>query len=64
MGTFITNLNENSLIIHEGNTKEISTMLVILCDKILLKIPPWLDNVDLQNNYAIEIMKWVVFEAV
>ena len=23
-----------------------------------------LDNVDLQNNYAIEIMKWVVFEAV
>ena len=68
MGTFITNLNENSLIIHAGNTKEISTMLVILyvikfCSKFLPD-SHGLDNVDLQNNYAIEIMKWVVFEAV
>ena len=56
------------LIIHKENTKEISTMTVILyvikvCSKLFLAYCG-LDNVDLQNNYAIEIMKWVVFEAV
>ena len=43
-------------------------MSVILCDKIPLKIYPWIlqliNNVNLQNNYAIELMKWVVYEAV
>ena len=49
-----------SLTIHEENTKKISTMsetlyVIKFCSKFLL---------DLQNNYAIELMKWVVFEAV
>lgn len=41
--------------------KEICTMPVSL-----LKNSPWfygLHDVGFQNNYAIEIMKWVVFEA-
>ena len=47
-----------SLIIHEENTKKISTMLETLyvikfCSKFLLDFY----NVDLQNNYAIELMK-------
>ena len=57
---------KNSLIIYEENTEQISTMSVILCDKILLKISPswflrlgqrWFIN---KNDF----MKWVVFEAV
>ena len=46
------------------------TMSVILyiCDKIFLKILLSIIfygvDVNLQNNYAIELMKWVVYEAV
>ena len=45
------------------------TMSVILyiCDKIFLKILLSIIfygvDVNLQNNYAIELMKWVVYEA-
>ena len=50
-----------NLIIHEYHVVD------FIRDSILLKISACfygLDNVDLQNNYAIELMKWVVFEAV
>ena len=57
---------KTSLIIHKENTKEINTMSVILdVIKFCLKFLPnfyGLGNVDLQNNHAIELMRWVVFE--
>ena len=37
--------------------------VIKFCSKFLLDFYGY-DNVDLQNNYAIELMKWVVFEAV
>ena len=52
------------LIIYEENTKEISTVSVIRCFSNFLRDFYGLGNVDLQNNFAIELMKWFVFEDV
>ena len=43
------------------------SVILYICDKIFLKILLSIIfygvDVNLQNNYAIELMKWVVYEA-